>query len=102
VGICQADIDPGLVFGSWKRLVFKASPGGSTVDKNAYTMCVLTQFHRHLKRRDVYAQASARWIWPPHAAATPKPPTTTRRSSPPSTPSSPRNRRPCSPNSRTG
>jgi hypothetical protein len=23
--------------------------------------CVLTQFHRHLKRRDVYAEASARW-----------------------------------------
>ena len=23
--------------------------------------CVLTQFHRHLRRRDIYAEASARW-----------------------------------------
>ncbi|GLY76063.1 transposase [Actinoallomurus iriomotensis] len=59
--VTQADIDPGLVGGSWKRLVFRAGPHGSTVDKNAYTMCVLTQFHRHLKRRDIYAEASARW-----------------------------------------
>jgi hypothetical protein len=59
--VTEADIDPGLVTGSWKRLVFKSLPNGSTVDKNAYTMCVLTQFHRHLKRRDVYADASARW-----------------------------------------
>ncbi|MEV0238166.1 hypothetical protein [Nonomuraea sp. NPDC050786] len=49
----EADIDPELVTGSWKRLVFKSLPNGSTVDKNAYTMCVLTQFHRHLQRRDV-------------------------------------------------
>jgi TnpA family transposase len=55
------DIDVALVSGSWKRLVFRAGSHGSTVDKNAYTMCVLTQFHRHLKRRDVYAEASARW-----------------------------------------
>ncbi|MEU8319627.1 Tn3 family transposase [Nonomuraea sp. NPDC048881] len=59
--VTETDIDPELVTGSWKRLVFKSSPNGSTVDKNAYTMCVLTQFHRHLKRRDVYAEASARW-----------------------------------------
>ncbi|WP_202126077.1 Tn3 family transposase [Actinomadura physcomitrii] len=59
--VTQNDIDPGLVGGSWKRLVFRAGPNGSTVDKNAYTMCVLTQSHRHLKRRDIYAEASARW-----------------------------------------
>ncbi|MFI6803383.1 DUF4158 domain-containing protein, partial [Streptosporangium canum] len=59
--VTEADIDPALVSGSWKRLVFKNLPNGSTVDKNAYTMCVLTQFHRHLKRRDVYAETSARW-----------------------------------------
>lgn len=59
--VTDADVDPALVTGSWKRLVFKRLPNGSTVDKNAYTMCVLTQFHRHLKRRDVYTEASARW-----------------------------------------
>jgi hypothetical protein len=35
--------------------MMRPGSGGSTVDKNAYTMCVLTQFHRHLKRRDVFA-----------------------------------------------
>ncbi|MEV1248654.1 DUF4158 domain-containing protein [Nonomuraea sp. NPDC049750] len=59
--VTEDDIDVALVTGSWRRLVFRAGSHGSTVDKNAYTMCVLTQFHRHLKRRDVYAEASARW-----------------------------------------
>ncbi|MCC5581989.1 DUF4158 domain-containing protein [Microtetraspora sp. AC03309] len=59
--VTEADMDAGLVTGSWKRLVHRPGPNGSTVDKNAYTMCVLTRFHRHLKRRDIYAQASARW-----------------------------------------
>jgi hypothetical protein len=26
-----------------------------------YVFCVLTQFHRHLKRREIYANASSRW-----------------------------------------
>lgn len=59
--VTEADIDTALVTGSWKRLVLRPGTAGSSVDKNAYTMCVLTQFHRHLKRRDVYAEASARW-----------------------------------------
>lgn len=54
------DVDETLVSGSWKRLVFGSPPDG-TVDKNAYVFCVLTQFHRHLKRRDIYAEASTRW-----------------------------------------
>jgi TnpA family transposase len=57
-----ADIDEALVQGSWKRLVFGSPPRpDGTVDKNAYVFCVLTQFHRHLRRRDIYAEASARW-----------------------------------------
>ncbi|MGW7484720.1 hypothetical protein ACWGH8_39825 [Nonomuraea muscovyensis] len=58
--VTEADIDAGLVTGSWKRLVHRPGPHGSTVDKNACTMCVLTQFHRHLKRRDIHSHASAR------------------------------------------
>jgi hypothetical protein len=59
------DVDKTLVTGSWKRLVFGAPPRpDGTVDKNAYLFCVLTQFHRHLKRRDIYAQASTRWCDP--------------------------------------
>lgn len=51
-----------VVTGPWKRLVFghPADPGGA-VDKNAYTFCVLEQFHRHLKRREIYAETSLRW-----------------------------------------
>ena len=57
-----ADVDGSLIHGSWKRLVF-AAPGlpDGAVDKNAYVFCVLTQFHRHLKRREIYANASTRW-----------------------------------------
>jgi len=54
------DIDESLVQGSWKRLVFGSPPTGA-VEKNAYVFCVLTQFHRHLKRRELYAEASSRW-----------------------------------------
>ncbi|MGH9123882.1 MAG: Tn3 family transposase [Acidimicrobiales bacterium] len=57
-----ADIDETLVQGTWKRLVFAAAAAGDgQIDKNAYVFCVLTQFHRHLRRRDIYAEASARW-----------------------------------------
>jgi hypothetical protein len=34
------------------------------IDKNAYVFCVLTEFHRHLKCRDIYAEASCRWRAP--------------------------------------
>jgi hypothetical protein len=35
-------------------------PAG-TVDHRAYALCVLEQFHRALRRRDVYAAGSVRW-----------------------------------------
>jgi TnpA family transposase len=57
-----ADIDERLVHGSWRRLVYgRPAPAAGAVDKNAYAFCVLTQFHRHLVRRDVYAPESSRW-----------------------------------------
>ena len=56
------DIDDSLVRGSWRRLVYgQQATADGTVDRNAYVFCVLTQFHRHLKRRDVYAPKSSRW-----------------------------------------
>ncbi len=60
--LTSADVDRTLIHGSWKRLVFDAHglPDGA-VDKNAYVFCVLTQFHRRLKRREIYANASTRW-----------------------------------------
>ena len=46
-----------LVTGSWRRLVF-ASPAaaGGTVDKAAYSFCILEHLHRALPRRDVFAK----------------------------------------------
>jgi len=55
-------IDPAVVSGVWQRLVFgyPARTDG-LVDRNAYVFCVLEQFHRHLKRREIYAPGSSRW-----------------------------------------
>lgn len=55
-------IEPSVVNGPWKRLVFgqPANQDGA-VNRHAYTFCVLEQFYRHLKRRDIYADASTRW-----------------------------------------
>jgi hypothetical protein len=74
-------IDASLVTGSWKRLVYGYPPLlKGRAGKGSYVFCVLTEFHRRLKRRDVYAEASAAvtsgggWAdggrgWPTHGAA---------------------------------
>jgi len=55
-------IHPQVVTGPWRHLVFghPARADGS-VDRGAYTFCVLEQFHRYLRRREIYAEASTRW-----------------------------------------
>jgi TnpA family transposase len=55
-------IRSGVVTGPWRRLVFghPAHEGGA-VSRHAYAFCVLEQFWRGLKRRDIYADASTRW-----------------------------------------
>ncbi len=60
--LTASDINDGLVRRSWRRLVYGQPPNGDgTVDGNAYVFCVLTQFHRQLLRRDIYAPGSTRW-----------------------------------------
>lgn len=57
-----AEIDAGLLVGSWRRLVLAAphlEPG--TVDWKAYVFCVLEQFHRMLRRREVFARNCSKW-----------------------------------------
>ena len=54
-------VDLDLVGGAWSRLVYIPGRPEGTVDKAAYTMCVLEQFHRHLKHRSIFAAASGRW-----------------------------------------
>jgi len=56
--ITAADIDLGLLTGSWRALVMPKDGG---VDRSAWVFCVLTAFHRHLRRREIYAEASTRW-----------------------------------------
>jgi TnpA family transposase len=56
--ITAADIDHDLLAGSWKALVLPKDGG---VDRSAWVFCVLTAFHRHLKRREIYAESSTRW-----------------------------------------
>lgn len=56
------EIDQDLLIGSWRKLVLSGpelEPGA--VDWRAYTFCVLEQFHRHLKRRDIFAANSSKW-----------------------------------------
>ncbi|GGV00538.1 transposase [Streptomyces albospinus] len=57
-----AEIDTELLAGSWRRLVLTSpqlEPG--TVDWKAYTFCVLEQFHRMLRRKEVFAKNSSKW-----------------------------------------
>jgi len=56
--IAACDIDHELLTGSWKALVLQKDGG---VDRSGWVFCVLTTFHRHLKRREIYAGASTRW-----------------------------------------
>jgi hypothetical protein len=55
-------IDTSVVHGVWKRLVFgHPARTDGLVDRNAYVFCVLEEFHRRLRRREIYAPASGRW-----------------------------------------
>ncbi|GBQ00232.1 transposase [Streptomyces spongiicola] len=57
-----AEIDTGLLVGSWRRLVLSAphlEPGA--VDWKAYTFCVLEQLHRMLRSKQVFAKNSSKW-----------------------------------------
>ncbi len=50
--------------GWWHHLVFPTSRPAGTVDRSAYVFCVLEQFHRGLKKRDLFALDSDRWADP--------------------------------------
>ncbi len=39
----------------------RARPADDTVDRAAYTCCVLDQVRTRLRRRDIYAPGSTRW-----------------------------------------
>jgi TnpA family transposase len=54
-----------VVPGPWRRLVFgHPEHEDGAVSRHAYAFCVLEQFWRHLKRREIWAGASTRWRSP--------------------------------------
>ena len=54
-------VDHELVGGGWQRLVYPAERPEGAVDRASYTLCVLEQFHRHLKYRNIFAEHSSKW-----------------------------------------
>ncbi len=55
-------VDAGVVSAPWRRLVVgHPAHEDDAVSRHVYAFCVLEQFWRHLKRRDIYADASTRW-----------------------------------------
>lgn len=54
-------VDHDLIGGAWARLVYPAGRPEETVDRAAYTFCVLEQFHRHLKHRNIFTETSSKW-----------------------------------------
>lgn len=57
-----AEIDTGLLTGSWRRLVLSAPHLElGTVDWKAYAFCALEHLHRMLRRREVFAKNSSKW-----------------------------------------
>ncbi|SNT47897.1 Tn3 transposase DDE domain-containing protein [Streptosporangium subroseum] len=56
------EIDISLPAGSWRRLVLRAPHlEAGLVDWKAYAFCVLEQFHRLLRRREIFAINSSKW-----------------------------------------
>ncbi|WP_227999729.1 Tn3 family transposase [Nocardia australiensis] len=54
-------VDHDLAGGGWQRLVYPSERPEGTVDRAAYTLCVLEQFHRNLKYRNIFAEHSSKW-----------------------------------------
>ena len=53
----QAPLD--VVPGAWRRLVKPACT--PTVDRQAYTLCIVERLQDHLRRRDIFVSRSERW-----------------------------------------
>lgn len=43
-----------LITGGWQRLVYASGYPTGTVDRAAYVFCLLEQFHRHIKHRNIF------------------------------------------------
>lgn len=50
-----------LVVGGRQRLVYPGDRPEESVDRAAYTVCLLAQVHRHLEHRNIFAEHSSKW-----------------------------------------
>jgi hypothetical protein len=62
--LTAADLNLALVPPMWRRAVLDNPQLDGAVDRDAYVMCLLTQLHAALRRRDVFADPSQRWTDP--------------------------------------
>jgi hypothetical protein len=53
-------IEADVVTSGWRPLVFRKDRPPETVDRDAYGLCGLEQFHKRLKRRDIFTSAASR------------------------------------------
>jgi len=62
--LTAADLNMALVPPMWRRAVLDNPALDGAADRDAYVMCLLTQLHAALRRRDVFAEPSLRWTDP--------------------------------------
>jgi len=62
--LTAADLNMALVPPMWRRVVLDNPMLAGAADRDAYVMCLLTQLHGALRRRDVFAEPSQRWADP--------------------------------------
>jgi TnpA family transposase len=62
--LTEADLNMALVPPMWRRAVLNNPALDGAADRDAYVMCLLTQLHAALRRRDLFADPSLRWADP--------------------------------------
>jgi TnpA family transposase len=62
--LTATDLNMALVPPMWRRAVLDNPALNGAADRDAYVMCLLTQLHAALRRRDVFAEPSLRWADP--------------------------------------
>ena len=62
--LTETDLNMALVPPMWRRAVLHNPARDGGADRDAYVMCLLTQLHAALRRRDIFADPSLRWADP--------------------------------------
>ncbi|MEU1998220.1 hypothetical protein ABZ511_27580 [Nocardia gamkensis] len=54
-------VDDDLIDEAWQQLAYPAGRLAGTVDRAAYTFCLLEQFHRPIEHRNICVESSSKW-----------------------------------------